>query len=81
MTFPKALKERLILVAYLTPYSFIVILLCRYEPAKSTKFSFPTLNLVLPWASVVCSSIFMVNMQCDRDDSLFIDVCLIERFL
>ena len=81
MTFPNALKERFIFVAYLAPYSFIVILFCRYEPAKSTRFSFPTLNFGFPWASVVCSSIFIVNMQCDRDDSLFIDVCLIERFL
>lgn len=49
MTFPKALNERLILAAYFIPSSFRFVLLCLYEPAKSTKFSFPTLNFCNPF--------------------------------
>jgi hypothetical protein len=43
MTLPKALKERLILVAYFIPSPVAPVLLALYEPAKSTRFSFEAL--------------------------------------
>lgn len=81
MTFPKALNDKLIFEAYLMPSSLIFVLFCLSEPAKSTILSFPTLNFTFPSSSVVYSYTFMVNMQWDLDDSLFILVCLTERFL
>lgn len=81
MTFPSALKERLILAASFMPYSLMLVLLCRSEPARSTKFNLPTLNFGFPKLSIVCYYILMLKMQCDLEDSLFMGVCLTERFL
>jgi hypothetical protein len=44
ITLPNALKDKFILAAYFMPSSFKFVLLCLYEPAKSTKLSLPTLN-------------------------------------
>lgn len=81
MTFPSALRERLIFVAYFIPYYLMLVLLCRSEPARSTKFNLPTLNLGFPKLSIVCYYILILKMQCDLEDYLFIGVCLTERFL
>jgi len=43
MTLPKALKDKLILVAYFIPSPVAPVLLALYEPAKSTKFNFDAL--------------------------------------
>mmetsp|Transcript_5045 Transcript_5045/g.15301 ORF Transcript_5045/g.15301 Transcript_5045/m.15301 type:complete len:219 (-) Transcript_5045:647-1303(-) len=43
ITFPNALSERLILVASLSRSPVAPVLDCRSDPARSTKFSFPTL--------------------------------------
>ena len=52
MTFPKADRERLILTAYLIASSFELVFFCLSDPARSTKFSLPTLNFVFPFSSV-----------------------------
>lgn len=52
MTLPRALKERLILVAYFMPSPVAPVLLALSEPAKSTKFNFEALNLSFPLSSV-----------------------------
>jgi hypothetical protein len=49
MTFPKALNDKLILVAYFIPSPVAPVLLALSEPAKSTKFNFEALNLSLPF--------------------------------
>jgi hypothetical protein len=51
ITFPNALKDKLILAAYLIPSSLRLVLLCRSDPAKSTKFNLPTLNFWTPFMS------------------------------
>ena len=43
MTFPSALNERLIFVAYFIPSPVAPVLLALYEPAKSTKLSLEAL--------------------------------------
>ncbi len=43
ITFPKALKERFIFVAYFIPSPVAPVLLALYEPAKSTKLSLDAL--------------------------------------
>jgi len=49
MTLPSALNDKFILDAYLIPSSLLILVLfCRYEPAKSTKFNLPTLNFTFP---------------------------------
>lgn len=52
MTFPSALNERLILVAYFIPSPVVPVLLALYEPAKSTKLSLEALNFSVPLSSV-----------------------------
>ena len=54
MTFPKALNDKLILVAYFIPSPVAPVLLALSEPAKSTKLSFAALNLSLPFSSTSC---------------------------
>ena len=44
MTFPKAVRERLIFVAYKNLSPIEPVLLCRSEPAKSTKLNFDPTN-------------------------------------
>ena len=48
ITLPKAERERLILVASLRRTPSALVLDWRSEPAKSTKFNLPALNLYLP---------------------------------
>lgn len=43
MTLPKALKDKLILVAYFIPSPVAPVLLALYEPARSTKLSLEAL--------------------------------------
>lgn len=81
MTLPKALRERFIFVVYLTPSAPLLSVFCLSDPAKSTKLSLPTLNFKFPFSSVDCSSTFILNMQCDLEDYLFILVCLTDLFL
>ncbi len=81
ITFPKALRDKLIFAAYLIPSSLKFVLLCLSDPAKSTKLSFPTLNFWTPFWSYSLSSILIVNMQWDLEDSLFIEVYLMTLFL
>jgi hypothetical protein len=54
MTFPKALNDKLIFVAYFIPSPVVPVLLALSEPAKSTKFNFEALNLSLPFSSTYC---------------------------
>lgn len=44
ITLPRALSDKLILAAYFMPSPVAPVLLCLYEPAKSTRLSLPTLN-------------------------------------
>jgi hypothetical protein len=46
MTFPSALNERLILVAYFNLYPSAFVFDCLYDPAKSTRFNFPAIYFV-----------------------------------
>lgn len=48
MTFPNALKERLIFVAYFIPSPVAPVLLALSEPAKSTKLSLEALYFYVP---------------------------------
>jgi hypothetical protein len=48
ITFPSALRERLILAASLIPSPAACVLDCLSEPAKSTRFNFPILNFYFP---------------------------------
>jgi hypothetical protein len=43
ITFPRALKDKLIFVAYFIPSPVAPVLLALYEPAKSTKFNLEAL--------------------------------------
>ena len=51
MTFPKALKDKLIFAASFILSPVAPVLLCLSDPAKSTKLSFPTLNFDSPVTS------------------------------
>lgn len=46
ITFPRALKDKFILVAYFNLYPSAFVFDCLSEPAKSTKLSFPAIYLV-----------------------------------
>lgn len=81
MTLPKALNDKLILVAYFIPSPVAPVLLARYEPAKSTKFNFDALYFSFPLSSCYWESMYMLKILCDRDDYAFIFVALVARFL
>jgi len=49
MTLPRALRDRLILVAYFIPSPVTPVLLALSEPAKSTRLSFEALYLSFPF--------------------------------
>ena len=51
MTNDKEVKERLILAASFSRSPLVPVLLCRSDPAKSTRLSFPTLNNPLAFPS------------------------------
>lgn len=79
-TLPKALKDLLMLHPYFslkpyTPVSFI-----RSLPAKSTTLIFVLINLDYSF-SCMRPSIFAVNILCDLEDSVFIEVHAIVLFL
>lgn len=59
ITFPRALRERLILVAYFIPYPVAPVLLALSDPARSTRFNLDALNLnlSLSFSSGSCDSI------------------------
>jgi len=52
ITFPSALSDKLIFVAYFMPSPVAPVLLARSDPAKSTKFSLAALNFSFPFSSV-----------------------------
>ena len=78
MTFPSALSERLIFVASFSRSPLACVLLCRSEPAKSTRFSFPTVMCgSAPGGSPGRTrdvSTVTVKMECDRLESAFMSV-------
>ena len=85
MTFPSALSERLIFVASFSRSPLACVLLCRSEPAKSTRFSFPTRIRASPECEgspgvVSDVSTVTVKMECDRLESAFISVAPTLRF-
>lgn len=80
ITFPSALRDRLIFVAYFSRSPSAWVLDCLYEPAKSTRFNLAPIYLmsVGPCSSL---SIKMVKMLWDRDEFEFIKVAPTARFL
>jgi hypothetical protein len=62
MTFPKALRERLILVASFMPSPVAPVLLALSEPARSTKFNLEALYFSSPFSSFYWESMYMVKM-------------------
>ncbi len=74
ITFPSADSERLIFVASFNRSPVAPVLLCLSEPARSTKFNFPTQMWSSPSKPLVWHSTTMVKMECERDDSWFIIV-------
>ena len=83
MTFPKALSERLIFVASFSRSPLACVLLCLSEPAKSTRFSFPTrIRASSSRAPGVVSDVstVTVKMECERLESAFMSVAPTLRF-
>jgi len=80
ITLPRALNDKLILVASFSVSPVAPVLLCRSEPAKSTIFNFPDFTLCSPFVPGSALSTVMVKMEWDRLDSLFINVDATERF-
>ena len=77
ITFPRAERDKLILLASfnLSPYALVLDYLS--DPAKSTKFNFPAVIFGSRLSYVFsAASIYIVKMQWDLDDSLFIAVSL-----
>lgn len=74
ITFPNALKDKLILLASLSLSPVACVLAYRSLPAKSTRFNLPALIFYSPFPSVSDISTYTVNIECDRDESLFIAV-------
>ncbi len=62
ITLPRHERERLILAPSLRRIPSAPVLLCRSDPAKSTRLSLPTLTCCSPVASVSHCSIVIVNI-------------------
>lgn len=79
--FPKEVKDWFIDMASLNLSPTAPVLLYRSEPAKSTKFNFPTVICWDPSSLKWDPSIITVKIEWDLEDSLFIFVSPIERDL
>jgi hypothetical protein len=73
ITCPSTERAELMYIAYFDLTPVVYVFFCRYEPAKSTRFNFPTLTFDYPLISCICST-FIINMECDLDETLFIYV-------
>ena len=77
ITFPKAVRERLILAPSFKVYPVAPVFPCLSEPARSTKLSLD----FLIFSSPSSDSIWTVNRACDREDVEFILVSATDLFL
>uniref|UniRef100_A0A4W5MZ31 Uncharacterized protein n=1 Tax=Hucho hucho TaxID=62062 RepID=A0A4W5MZ31_9TELE len=80
MTFPKADRDRLILVASFRRSPWAPVLVCLSLPARSTRFSFPTRMWFSPSTPSSLHSMVMTKMACDRELCSFMLVEPTERF-
>ena len=78
ITLPSADSERLIFVASFNRSPVDPVLACRSLPARSTRFSFPTVmcgSASEGSPARLCEhSTVIVKMECERDESAFISV-------
>ena len=72
ITSDKEVSDKLIFAASLSRSPVVPVLDCLSEPAKSTKLNFPTLKDEDLESVPIIISIVMVNIVCERLDSLFI---------
>uniref|UniRef100_A0A3Q3GSV3 Uncharacterized protein n=1 Tax=Labrus bergylta TaxID=56723 RepID=A0A3Q3GSV3_9LABR len=80
MTFPKADRDRLIFVASFSLSPAAPVLVCRSLPAKSTRFSLPTLMWFSPSTPSSLHSTVMTKMACERELCSFMLVAPTDRF-
>ena len=80
ITFPSADSERLIFVASLSRWPVAPVFDCRSDPAKSTRFNFPTRMCSPRFSSTSAHSTMIVNMAWDRDEPAFISVSPTDLF-
>jgi hypothetical protein len=74
ITFPSAVKLKLIFAPSFIVSPVAPVLLIRSEPAKSTKFSFPALIRCFPSACNDAVSMYIVKIEWERELSEFIAV-------
>lgn len=63
ITFPSAVNDRFILVAYKNRSPIEPVLLCLYEPAKSTKLNLDPTNFYVPSLFFYNDSTYIVNIE------------------
>lgn len=80
MTNPNVVNDKLILMACYLYFPVTPVFDCLSLPARSTKFNFPALVIILP-LTYYWFSIIMVNIECDLDEVAFICVSATTRWL
>lgn len=74
ITLPNAVNDKLILVASTNLYPVDPVLLCRYDPAKSTRLNLDPMNFSVPSLFLSKDSTWIVKIEWDRLDSEFMSV-------
>ena len=78
ITLPKAVNDKLILVAYKNRYPVDPVLFCLYEPAKSTRLNLEPISFSVPSFFLYKDYTYIVNIECDRLDYVFINVYAVD---
>jgi hypothetical protein len=73
ITIPNVVNDLLIFPAYFNRSPEAAVIFCLYDPAKSTKCNFGVFKTCIPFIYVFID-IAIVNIECERDDYLFIIV-------
>lgn len=80
ITIPNVVSDLFMLLASFNLSPVVAVNFCLSDPAKSIKWSFGVFKIFFP-STYILKEMDIVKIECDREDSLFIIVSPICRFL